>query len=275
MCFTDKLTFFGSDPGQPMRALSNASMTGTGDAERVQDSGSGQPKQHPRRIQTVTTLVGGIEHEDVDAALGATYDLPLWKVLFTGGEYPKGMDDVDAMIPTVMHWLDRRDEMGDISSVDPMVEKSFTEIMAMKTKWEDAGASVHDQEHDLKLQVQKLEVAADAMLKRQRIIIASGGKSDCAPEETDIYKVHVKHVNMWKGHKVDLLEKAIRVKKNEVTQLKNDCNAKILGLVHESHKYFLESQPVAGDDPIVRDLMNELENFCIAETEKAWFIYTS
>ena len=217
-------------------------------------------KQHPRRIQTLTTLpLGAVDESDVDAALADSYDKPLWKVLFLDTPDDGHSDPEHFRVPTG-HWLDRRHELRDISKVDPSMEESYSKIYDLKNQLNKAELKVNDQDTEMKIAMNKLDVAAETMLGRQRSIIASSG--NVCPDDTPLFKVHKQNIEAWRKNKMDVMNQAFGILLNDRDRLQRGLNDAVIRMIEESYMVYLNSAvPHQSSEVPDLGLMKELEQW--------------
>ena len=217
-------------------------------------------KQHPRRIQTVTTLpLGAVDESEVDTALVESYDKPLWKVLFVDTPDDNHSDPEHFRVPTG-HWLDRRHDLRDISTVDPSMEESYCKFYNLRVRHSQAEQQVMEKETELKTAVNKLDVAAASMLGRQRSLIASSG-NEC-PDDTPLFKVHQQNIEAWRKSKIDVMNQAFGILLNERDQLHRCLTDVVLRMIEESYMVYLNNVvPHQSSEIPDLGLMKELENW--------------
>ena len=197
---------------------------------------------------------------DLEVAMEASYDKPLWEVLFVDVECPDGNPKADELVVPATHWLDRRAERGDIMVIDPFLAEHFQRIQSVKEEHARVQSNVSEKEAELMTTRNKLDVAAETMLARQRSIMASSGTH--SPEDTPLYQVHRQNILAWVKTKIDVLNQGFAIVLNERDRLKNSIHDQIVGLIEESYMHYLnEVVPHASSAVPDLGLMRELEKF--------------
>ena len=215
-------------------------------------------KEHPRRIQTVTTLaLGDIDQDEVDVALGDSYDVPLWKFLFEDMDY-EGSPDVDIFVKPCGHWLDRRRELQDIAKVDPLLREMVSRAIDLHHEHTVLEKKLADGKTDMEHNTHKLEVAAKTMITKQRMMIEDSGNND--PENSDLFKMHVKNITTWRQNKVDVMAKALEVIMNQRDRVCQLLDYHVRKIIEQSYMHYLkEKMPDPAAEVADADLMMELE----------------
>lgn len=217
-------------------------------------------KQHPRRIQTMTTMpLGAVDESDVDAALAESYDKPLWKALFLDTP-DDGHDDPEHFRVPTGHWLDRRHDLRDISTVDPSMEECYSKFYDLKMQLSRAEQKVMDKETEMKINVNKLDVAVQTMVARQRSLMASSG-NEC-PDDTPLFKVHKQNIEAWRKNKIDVINQAFGILLNERDRLQRCLSDAVLRMIEESYMVYLNNvAPHQSAEIPDLGLMKELEQW--------------
>ena len=146
----------------------------------------------------MTTLPFGASVEDLSNFEESQLDVPLRALL-------KSMhSDVSEgdMMADVEMWINRRKALNDIMCMDQCLATIFDEIVKLQSELSDREQTSKTMQEDLDILTKKLEMAARAMLARQRKR-AVEQFPDKNPDEIDFYKVHVASIDQWKVSKLE------------------------------------------------------------------------
>ena len=228
----------------------------------------GSGPQGPRRIHTMTTIpFGHVDEQDVDMAMEESYDKPLRTFLFDK-DYKDVTPTTEQLLVPAIHWLQRRNELGDIDSIDPTCKESFVKIHEQFAKHVEAVAKVAEQERMNLEQTTKWEVAADTMLARQKNLLVCDGHNH---EESPLYRTHKANIEQWFKNKVDLQNRSFSILLNRRDQLQEGINELVYKLIEESYMLYLKDVlPHNSNQAPDCDLMRELEK--VIDTQAPQFV---
>ena len=146
---------------------------------------------------------------------------------------------------------------GDISTIDPSLKLACDEAVRLKDLASEKAALLNEKEREYKKALAKIEATADAMITQQRDKVLKMGSSNV--DESPLFKVNKNNIVVWKGHKVQLLEKTFQCFRDESTNADQNLKNHVYSMIETAYATWMDHaqhQPDAGVDP---ELLGELE----------------
>ena len=192
---------------------------------------------------------------DVDAAMDEQYNKPLWRCLFES--LPGREVALDKLVKPTCIWLDIRQEKGDVSKVDPTMQELCFKAVTIKELIHQKEIAVKTKEREHNLALAKINSAVDAMIAQQRQKVEAMGSTNV--EESPLYQVNKKNIMVWKGNKVQVLEKAFQCVMDEFHRAEDLLHKHVESMIENAYSSWAEHMHMEPDVGIDPDLFGELE----------------
>ena len=86
-----------------------------------------------RTLETLTTIpLGHVDEKELETAMDAKYDQPLFKCLFDSLVDLKEVD-IEQLVLPASYWLDARSDYSDIDTIDPKMKVACEKAVDLKT----------------------------------------------------------------------------------------------------------------------------------------------
>eukprot|EP00435_Cladocopium_sp_Y103_P032929 s2165_g8.t1 len=223
-------------------------------AGNAPDGDDGRPSL--RNLETQTTIpLGHVEDGELDDAMNAKYNKPLWRCLF---ESLVGKEvEIDRLVKPTSIWLDIRNDRGDIDVIDPEMAGACSKAVDFKTMLCKKELDLKGIERDHQIARTKIDAAADAMIQQQKEKVEKMGTTDV--ENSPLFQVNKNNIIVWKGNKQQVLEKAYQCAVDEVRRAQKDLEKHVEYMIEFAYAKWanhMQMEPDVGIDP---ELFGELE----------------
>ncbi|CAL1168542.1 unnamed protein product, partial [Cladocopium goreaui] len=209
-----------------------------------------------RHLETQTTIpLGHVDDMEVDAAMDEQYNKPLWRCLFES--LPGREVALDKLVKPTCIWLDIRQENGDVSKVDPTMQELCFKAVTIKELIHQKETAVKTKEREHNLALAKINSAVDAMTAQQRQKVEAMGSTNV--EESPLFQVNKKNIMVWKGNKVQVLEKAFQCVMDEFHRAEDLLHKHVEKMIENAYSSWAEHMHMEPDVGIDPDLFGELE----------------
>lgn len=209
-----------------------------------------------RNLESQTTIpLGHVDPSELEGAMDLKYNQPLFRCLFDGRTEKE--IDIDQLLAPIGHWLDVRLDKGDISTVDPSLKEALEKAVKLKDLASEKEVLLNEKEREYNKSLMKINATADAMISQQREKVLKMGSSNV--DESPLFKVNKNNVVVWKGHKIQLLDKAFQCVRDESTIADSDFKDHLYAMIEMAYATWMDhaqNDPDAGVDP---ELLGELE----------------
>eukprot|EP00435_Cladocopium_sp_Y103_P040323 s1097_g10.t5 len=234
-------------------ALPSSVETST-DALNAPSGDDGRPSL--RNLETQTTIpLGHVDDGELDDAMSAKYNKPLWRCLF---ESLEGKEiEIDRLVKPTSIWLDIRNDRGDIDVMDPEMAGACCKAVDFKTMLCKKELELKGIEQDHQVARTKIDAAADAMIQQQKKKVEGMGTTDV--ENSPLFQVNKNNIVVWKGNKYQVLEKAYQCAVDEVRRAQKDLEKHVEYMIESAYAKWanhMQMEPDVGIDP---ELFGELE----------------
>ena len=215
-----------------------------------------------RNLETQATIpLGHVDDGELDDAMNAKYNKPLWRCLFES--LPGKQVDINKLVKPTSIWLDMRQDRRDIDAIDPEMARLCVKAFDFKTMICKKDLAVKETEREHQVAMVKINAASDAMIQMQRKKVEEMGSTDV--ENSPLFQVNKNNIIVWKGNKTQVLEKAFQCALDELRMAENDLEKHIEHMIESAYAIWakhMNMEPDVGIDP---DLFGELK--AIMQTE--------
>ena len=217
-----------------------------------------------RNLETQTTIpFGHVDESDLQLAVSVKYKVPLWKCLFT--DIVAHEVDVDALLPQACHWLEERQQHNDVDTCDPGMKAEVEKAIALRTLSDEKIELVRRAQKERDQKVNKIEVAADAMICQQFAKVRDLTPHGSDPEESPLFKTNQKNILVWKTGKIEIEEKAFQCVVGEQRKVDDDIADHVQSMIQSAFETYMQQQAASRPPGVDPALFGELES--IMETE--------
>jgi len=223
-----------------------------------------------RTLETLTTIpLGHVDEKELETAMDAKYNQPLFKCLFDSLVDLKEVD-IEQLVLPASYWLDARSDYSDIDTIDPKMKVACEKAVDLKTIAYQKESVVKVKEGEREKAIGKINAAAEFMISQQYEKIQKMGVTNV--EDSPLFKVNKNNVVVWQGNKIQLLDKAFQCHVDERITADANMRNHIIEMIEMAYETWMETNfntPHVGVDP---ELLGELEAIMQEGSPKAtWF----
>ena len=230
-----------------------------------------------RNLESQTTIpFGHVDEQDLNGAMECKYNQPLWKCLFVnqlGDEV-----DVESLLAPTAHWFDCRLNRKDIATIDPDFEKDCEKALELRQCSDEKCDLVAANERKREREVSKIDAAVEAMVAMQ---IKKVQETSTGPvEESPLFKVNKKNIDVWRENKIQVLDKAHECVIGNAQQADDAMRDFVESMLMKAYEIWKLKQKetstttTASPPEVDPDLFGELESILESpEHDVTWFNY--
>ena len=192
---------------------------------------------------------------EIDTAMDEKYNKPLWRCLFES--LPGCEVELGSLVKPTCIWLDVRQDKGDVESVDPTMKGLCCKAVSIKEMILQKENQMKATEREHKLAMSKIDGAVDAMIAHQRQKVESMGSTNV--EESPLFQVNKNNIMVWRGNKIQVLEKAFECVRDELRSAEQLLHKHVECMIENAYGSWAEHANIEPDVGVDPDLFGELE----------------